>query len=492
MIAFRSSDNNSEGIFMMGATGESRRRLTEQGFDPAWSPDGTQIVYAEEGAFDPLARNIVSKLFVVDVATGESRELYAGDAVQPSWSPNGHRIAFWSSRGAHRPDGGAGLQERGQRNLYTLASDGSDLVELTHGAAVDWNPVWSPDGSHVYFASDRGGTMNLWRVPLDERTGIATAEPEPVTLPTDWAGWFSLTNDARIAYVSRDVRSSLSRAPLDRGTLDVTGPSETITSGALVIQRFAVSPDGTQIVFRNVGVQEDLYLIGSDGGGMRKLTDDPARDRGPAWSADGESIYFYSTRGGDYQVWSISPDGSNPRALTAFEGTTVWLPSVSPDGTTFSAFNASGAYLFELNTDRPLTMADATALPPVDEEAGVRFGGIGPLRWSPDGRYLAGVTIGSMPRPVLFDVERGDYVFLDEDLSPGSAYAWASDGRVVVVVFDKNEIRLVDVETGASSRFAASWVGPDDVVQVRPTPDLEWLYYLATSTESDVWLAEID
>jgi Tol biopolymer transport system component len=481
-IAFCSLGSDGGGIFVMGATGESRRRLTEQGFDPTWSSDGTQIVYAEEGVFNPLSRNSVSKLFVVEVATGESREFYEGDAVQPSWSPNGHRIAFWAS-----------VNTRGQRDLFTIASDGSDLVQLTDDAAVDWNPVWSPDGRHLYFASDRGGTMNLWRMPLNERTGIATDEPEPVTLPTAWAGWFSLTNDARIAYVSRDARSSLSRVPLDPGTLDVTGPPETITSGAIVIVRFAVSPDGTQVVFRNLGVQEDLYLIGSDGSGMRKLTDDPARDRGPAWSADGESILFYSTRGGDYQIWSIAPDGSNTRALTAFEGTSVWFPGVSPDGTMFSVWNGSDVYLLDLNADRPLTMADATELPPIDEEAGILFRGQGPLEWSPDGRYLAGSTSGSVSRPVLFDVERGEYVFFDENLSPGFAYAWAADGRAIVFVAGDNEVRLVDVETGASSRVAASWTASeDDVVQAVPTPDLEWLYYLSTSTESDVWLAKID
>ena len=42
---------------------------------------------------------------------------------------------------------------------------------MTSDAAVDFNPVWSPDGKYLLFSSDRGGSPNLWRVPIDEATG---------------------------------------------------------------------------------------------------------------------------------------------------------------------------------------------------------------------------------------------------------------------------------------------------------------------------------
>jgi serine/threonine protein kinase len=93
-IAFR-SDREGGGIFLMGATGESVRRLTDFGYNPAWSPDGRELLVATEGISDPQVRKTKSEIWRVDIATPDRRRLAEGDAVQPSWSPHGQRIAYW-------------------------------------------------------------------------------------------------------------------------------------------------------------------------------------------------------------------------------------------------------------------------------------------------------------------------------------------------------------------------------------------------------------
>lgn len=155
----------------MGRTGESPRRLTDSGFNPVWSPEGSEVLYATENVVDnPFSRLAPSQLFVVKVATGEKRRVSEGDAVQPSWSPHGGRIAYWA-----RSSGG------GQRDIYTMPAAGGEAVPVTSDAALDWNPVWSPDGRYLYFSSNRGGSMNLWRVPIDEQSGKTLGQSEPIT-----------------------------------------------------------------------------------------------------------------------------------------------------------------------------------------------------------------------------------------------------------------------------------------------------------------------
>ena len=88
------------------------------------------------------------------------------DAVQPSWSPHGQRIAFWGL-----PEG------TGKRILFTAPAEGGEATPLNDDNFFNWNPVWSPDGKYLYFASDRGGSMNLWRQPIDE-SREALGEPE--------------------------------------------------------------------------------------------------------------------------------------------------------------------------------------------------------------------------------------------------------------------------------------------------------------------------
>ena len=160
-IAFR-SERGGGGIFVMGATGEAVRRLSDVGYNPSWSPDGRFIVCAQETIEQPASRySNASALWVIDVSTGERRQITAGDAVQPSWSPHGHRIAYWAA------------DATGQRDLWTMPARGGAPVAVTNDRFVDWSPIWSPDWRYLFFSSDRGGSMNLWRVPVDEATGLA-------------------------------------------------------------------------------------------------------------------------------------------------------------------------------------------------------------------------------------------------------------------------------------------------------------------------------
>ncbi len=98
-IAFR-SDREGRGIFLMGATGESPRRLADLGYDPAWSPDGKKIVFATVPQGPREAGR--SELWVVDVSDGTRRRLYDGNGKQPTWSPTGSRIAFYQGRRHHQ------------------------------------------------------------------------------------------------------------------------------------------------------------------------------------------------------------------------------------------------------------------------------------------------------------------------------------------------------------------------------------------------------
>src|SRR5262245_13395628 len=166
-IAFR-SERDGGGIFLMGLMGESVRRLTDFGFNPAWSPDGKEVLFATEGIDNPRIRRHSSQIYRVNLATGRLQRVHQGDAVQPSWSPHGLRIAYWA---ASLPSG--------QRVIWTIPVAGGKATPVTEGESVDWNPIWSPDGRHLYFASDRSGVTNLWRVPIDERSGQVLGKPEP-------------------------------------------------------------------------------------------------------------------------------------------------------------------------------------------------------------------------------------------------------------------------------------------------------------------------
>ena len=207
-IAYR-SECAGGGIFVMGATGGSPRRVADFGYDPAFSPDGQEMVVSTQPGNYPFGRGDFAEFWAVRLETGEKRPITRHDAVKPNWSPGGKRIAFWGLKG-----------DSAQRDLWTVAADGSEADReppaLLDDAPVDWMPVWEPDGKSILFLSDRGGTMAVHRLAVDEATGRPAGAPEPAApSPATFVRGFSVARDGRVAMAAESSVFTLWRAPLD-------------------------------------------------------------------------------------------------------------------------------------------------------------------------------------------------------------------------------------------------------------------------------------
>jgi dipeptidyl aminopeptidase/acylaminoacyl peptidase len=99
-----------------------------------------------------------------------------------------------------------------------------------------------------------------------------------------------------------------------------------------------VSLDGKSVVFvvRRTDLEAnrgrtDLWMVGTDGTGLRRMTTDAASDSSPNWAPDGKSIYFLSTRSGSSQVWKIPANGGEAMQVTSLP-LDIGSFLVSPDG----------------------------------------------------------------------------------------------------------------------------------------------------------------
>jgi TolB protein len=137
-IVFASRREGRSHIYVMSADGSGTRRLTSgkpQDTAPAWSPNGKWIAFARD-----------NRLFVVSPKGGKLQrvtKVLGGEEGEPAWSPDGKSIAF-----VRREPGFT------TREIWRVRPDGAGLRRLTRLGASSYGPAWSRDGKRIVFASN--------------------------------------------------------------------------------------------------------------------------------------------------------------------------------------------------------------------------------------------------------------------------------------------------------------------------------------------------
>jgi len=470
-IAFRSSREGG-GIFVMGRTGEAVRRVTREGFNPSWSPDSTRLVYSTESVgLNPLNWDGRAGIWVVEVDTGEIHELRESDGVQPSWSPGGDRIAFVSRIG-----------DPIQMDISTIPATGGEKVTVTNDSATDWSPVWSPDGRSIHFASDRSGSMNLWRIAVDGQSGEAQGEPEPLTTPATYLAHPSLSGDgSRITYSSVLMTQNIQKLELGPSSAASREQTDWVTSGSILWSSVDVSSDRKWLVFYSRARPEgDLYIARTDGTGLRQLTSDDAIDRVPRWSPDGEWIAFFSDRSGSLQVWKIRRDGSDLQQLTEREDNAS-LVAWSPDGSQIAAMGnlGPGALVVLFDPDRPWSEQTPQVLPGVEDSGSPMV----VTSWSPDAAMLAGQAGYPGAGVIVYSFDTESYQRLTDF---GEWPVWLPDSRRLMFVSGGKDLFVVDLDSRETQKVFS--VTRDVIGPPRLPADGSQVFFSRRVTEADIWM----
>jgi Tol biopolymer transport system component/tRNA A-37 threonylcarbamoyl transferase component Bud32 len=467
-IAFR-SERAGGGIFVMDTGGRNLRRIADFGFYPAWSPDGRQIAVDERGFFRPSTRPPGS-LWIINVETGEKRKLTGDRAYQPSWSPDGRRIAFWFIHA-----------NTSRRDVATVSVDGGEPVPVTDAAGTNWNPVFSPDGKYLYFASDRSGNMAFWRVPLDAASGKPLGEAEIVPTPAKFNSHASFSADGkRLIYVQSNIQSNLKTLAFDPEKGKPSGPVLSVTSGDYEIRRPRLSPDGRHFVFDLARqTQEDIVALDRDGKNWRDLTDDPFFDRYPVWSPDGRRIAFISDRAGNHDIWLMNKDGTDLRQLIS-KPHSVTIPVWAPGGRRLIyRQNRTEHIILDFKEAGGFT---ETKLPEVE---GFFYQD---WDWSPHGKKIAGRWNEENGRNGIgyFSLEDGKYVKLrtGESTMP----QWLPDGRRLIFAYQEKLFVMDTIEPRPVEIFS---LPNETIFGSGISRDGRLIYFTAGFMESNIWLLDL-
>jgi len=271
-------------------------------------------------------------LYVVNEdGTGERRLTFDGEDYRErvaTWSPDGSRIAF------------AALHD-GNFDIYTIDANGGDRRRVTTDPARDDYPSWTNDGRIVFTRGLFSAESSIWVVNTDG------TNPQRLDLPGPHAGMAEMAPHGNRLVYQTDA-SGL-------GVIHVATLNGTTVSGDVAITNPAPdgggdqeprwSPNAGDIVFLHDrgGVDNDIYVVHSDGSGLRQLTNTPNRAEFWAnWSSDGKEVLFQDGSSGKLKAISVDTlaersVGTVPRApftddFAGPQDTSVWGLFSDPQG----------------------------------------------------------------------------------------------------------------------------------------------------------------
>ena len=376
----------------------------------AWSPDGSRIAYTNLG-----------DLFVARADGTDPRKLLAvkGDIRNVTWSPDSRELRFDSSETAGTV---------GQQLEWSVSADGRGLHQLLAG----WhNPPdeccgrWTADGKYFVFQSQG----QIWALP---RSGGPFGQtPEPVALtssPLTLSSPLPSKDGKRLLVIGRNYRGELMR-------YDAKSRQFQPFLGGISAEYVAFSKDAQWIAY--VSFRDGiLWRSRIDGSDRLQLTYPPMYPLLPRWSPDGKQILFFhfATRADQSaRMYVIAAEGGSPREVLPDDRSQQLDPNWSPDGTkiVFAGESNDPASVIRI---LDLSRGTLSTLPASD--------GVFSPRWSPDNRYIAGLSADSKSL-LLFDLQSQKWT----SLMTGSLgwLAWSHDGQSIYVLDNRGDNFVVRV-----------------------------------------------
>jgi TolB protein len=176
-LTMASDQTGDRDVYVMNADGTGLTNITNNAATdtyPAFSPDGTEIVFVSDrgGSFDLYLMNS-DGTNVRQLTSNPADDGMGGWGAGPAWSPNGQLIAFESDRA-------------GKPEIYLLELATGHVSRVTSSKGSNVTPAISPDGKRIAFSSDRSGGFDIYTVGLHGQDLIRVSKASTSDYQPDW------------------------------------------------------------------------------------------------------------------------------------------------------------------------------------------------------------------------------------------------------------------------------------------------------------------
>jgi tricorn protease len=515
-IAFSSNRHGQYDVYVVPVQGGRPTRLTfDSGHDyvMGWTPDGKNVVFSSTRS---TGYPYSFESYTVPADGGQERRLPLDEAKEAYVAPGGKQLVYVSGSGLWSRRG-----YRGSSNddLWLANADGTAVKRLTTFDGQDTSPMWSPDGSRVYYVSEHQSPRGCANVVFQDLA--APGSPTALTKHADESvrrarisgngEWIVYECGADLWVVG--TKGAAPRKLAIEVHADDKANTERVTTFTRDATGYALSPDENHAV---VVVHGELFLtkLSTPPGKATRLTENPAFDTAPVWSPDGRKVLFSSDRSGVIDLYLLEHDDPDHPEVTRAHKHKATRLTDDRDEETAATFAPNGKKVAFLRSGKLWTMdPDGSGQKPLVEATRVFD-----YDWSPDGKWIAYARTDGSFASELYLVP-ADGSAKPQNVSRYATYngevTWSQTGGKIGFIsqrrglFAMHVLALQKPAAGAVSPLAAIAASPSDIdwddLHLRVTrpasmsaesgaisPDGSMVAFRNTTNGDDLWVANAD
>ncbi|HEY3449205.1 MAG TPA: Tol-Pal system beta propeller repeat protein TolB [Myxococcales bacterium] len=260
-LAFVRKVKSIKQVFVSDWDGQNARQITLSSLNllPAWSADGTRLIYTGYGSGTPDLWSFDFRTTKASLIFHRSSALVTGGC----YSQDGRRIAFAMS------------EDDGNSHLWLADANGENAKRLTDGFGINSSPTFSPDGKQLAFVSNRAGTPQIYVMPAEGGPAKRLTFQGNYNQTPDWSPRGDL-----IVFTARDERNVFDIFTVDAAT----GKIARLTQDQGNNEEPTFSPNGRLIAFTSTRAGSgQLFVMSADGNFQRQMTNGKEPVYTPAW-----------------------------------------------------------------------------------------------------------------------------------------------------------------------------------------------------------------
>jgi TolB protein len=299
-----------------------------------WRVLNTQCLLA--GRITTSGGKVTVEFRLYDAVDGTQMAGLSFSAEQGQWRKVAHMVAdavynrvtgeagYFDTKIAYVDESGPRGKQR-KRRLAIMDWDGHNNVFLTDGAHMVMTPRFAPNSRELAYLAFVNKTAHVYVINIHTRKKRLMGHFQGMT----FAPRFSPDGNTLLMSLARNGTTALYKMDVASGT------TTRLTTHACIDTSPCFSPEGNEIVFTSDRsnpnmTQEQIYIMNSDGGNVRRISFGDGRYSQPAWSPRGDLIAFTKRVGLQFYIGVMNTDGSNERLIAV--GHLVESPTWTPNG----------------------------------------------------------------------------------------------------------------------------------------------------------------